>query len=177
MSWVWVELTKIYGQLFVKQYGTHDNGTWLEVLKTLTPKALESGMERIRNLSGNGKFAEYPPNCLQFKALCQAFYDDLNLPSASIAYREIRNSVYKSDLNWSHSLIAYVAHKLPENFFLIEQEHVAYSIFKTIYHQVCDLLKQGHELPRVASTFSIKKTKNPEMARAYLSQIKQYIGA
>ncbi|KTD39635.1 hypothetical protein Lmor_0001, partial [Legionella moravica] len=90
MSWLWMELTKIYGTLFLTKFGTHDNGTWFDTLKGLTPKALESGMERLRNLSGNGKFAEYPPNCLQFKALCMAFYDDLKLPKASDAYWEFK---------------------------------------------------------------------------------------
>ena len=43
VSWLWVELTKIYGTLFLTKFGPKDNGTWFEALKGLTPKALESG--------------------------------------------------------------------------------------------------------------------------------------
>lgn len=171
-----MELTKIYGQLFLTKFGTHDNGTWLDAFKGLTPKALESGMDRLKNLSGNGKFTEYPPNCLQFKALCMSFYDDLNLPKASVAYREIRNSVYKTTFVWSHPLIESIAQRLPESFFLIEQENVAYAVFKDIYEQVSDLIKQGHDIPRFEATHRVKRTQTPEIARMYLNQIKQHIG-
>ncbi|MGL6029433.1 MAG: hypothetical protein ACRC0B_02900 [Legionella sp.] len=172
-----MELTKIYGQLFVKQFGTHDNGTWFDTLKGLTPKALEKGVERIKNLSGNGKFAEYPPNCLQFKALCLAFYDELNLPNASLAYREIKNSVYRNDVQWSSPMIGFIANRLPNDFFLIEQEYVAYTVFKSIYDQVCNLVKQGHELPSTQTPNRTKNIRNPDVARAYLSKMKQHVGA
>lgn len=176
ISWLWMELTKIYGQLFLTKFGTHDNGTWFETLNGLTPIALESGMNRLKNLSGNGKFAEYPPNCLQFKAMCLAFYDELDLPNASIAYREIKNSVYKTALCWSHPLVAFIAQRLPEDFFLIEQENVSYTVFKTIYEQVCDLVKQGHVIPKINRPLRAKNRRNPEVARENLNKIKKYIG-
>lgn len=172
-----MELAKIYGQLFLTKFGTHDNGTWFESLKGLTPKALESGMERLRNLSGNGKFAEYPPNCLQFKALCLDFYDELNLPKASIAYREIKNSIYRNTVCWSHNLTGFIAQRLPDDFFLIEQENVAYSAFKEIYEQVCHLVKQGHEIPTIDPTpYRAKRIRSPEVAKAHLNEIKRHIG-
>jgi len=171
-----MELTKIYGQLFLTKFGTHDNGTWFDALEGLTPKALESGMDRLRDLSGNGKFTEYPPNCLQFKALCMAFYNDLNLPRASVAYREIQNSIYKTTFCWSHPLIESIAQRLPEAFFLIEQENVAYTVFKDIYEQVCNLVKQGHNIPNIEAPHRVRSTRSPEVARAYLNQIKQHIG-
>ena len=177
VSWLWMELTKIYGQLFLTKFGTHDNGTWFEALKGLTPKALESGMDRLRNLSGNGKFVEYPPNCLQFKALCLDFYDELNLPKASIAYREIKNSVYRNVVCWSHKLTAFIAQRLPDDFFLIEQENVAYTVFKEIYEQVCHLVKQGHEIPTIDATpYRTKRTRSAEVAKAHLNEIKRHIG-
>ena len=177
MSWLWVELTKIYGALFLTKFGTKDNGTWLDVLKDLTPKALESGMNRLKELAGNGKFAEYPPNSLQFKALCIAFYNDLGLPKPSIAYIEIKNSAYKTNPVWSHPLIEFIAKKLPDDFFKIDQERVAYSLFKELYDQISNLIKQGHEIPKMHAPQKVRPTRNPDVARAYLHQIKQYIGA
>lgn len=171
-----MELTKIYGALFLTKFGSKDNGTWLDALKGLTPKALESGMDRLKDLSGNGKFTEYPPNCLQFKALCMAFYTDLGLPKPSIAYREIKNSVYKAIPVWSHPLIEFIAKKLPDDFYKIEQESVAYSLFKEIYEQVSQLVQQGHEIPKIQKKQRVEPTRSPEVARAYLNQIKQHIG-
>lgn len=176
ISWLWMELTRIYGTLFVTKYGSKDNGTWFEALNDLTPKALESGMARLRNLSGEGKFIEYPPNCLQFKALCLAFYDDLNLPKPSLAYREIKNSTYKTSVSWSHPLTEFIANKLPDDFFKMEQEGVAYAVFKNIYEQACRLVQQGHEIPKTKAPHRVRPTQTPEVARAYLNQIKHHIG-
>lgn len=177
VSWLWVELTKIYGALFLTKFGTKDNGTWFDALKGLTPKALESGMDRLRDLAGNGKFAEYPPNSLQFKALCMAFYNDLELPKPSVAYMEIKNSAYKTMPAWSHPLIAFIAKKLPDNFFKLDQESVAYGLFKELYEQASELVKQGHEIPKIQVQQRTRPTRNPEVARAYLNQMKQHIGA
>ena len=172
-----MELTKIYGALFLTKFGPKDNGTWFDALKRLTPKALESGMERLRNLSGGGKFTEYPPNCLQFKALCMAFYDDLRLPKPSVAYQEIKNNADEPRAGWSHPLIEFIAKKLPDNFFKIDEEWVAYNMFKEIYAQVSQLVQQGHEIPKINAAPKVKPSRNPEVARAYLNQIKQRIGA
>ena len=63
---LWLRLAEIYGSLFISKHGAQDSGVWFETLRDLTPIALESGLERLRALSGGTKFAEYPPNCLQF---------------------------------------------------------------------------------------------------------------
>lgn len=118
-------------------------------------------MDRLKNLSGNGKFAEFPPNCLQFKALCMAFYEELGLPNKRDAYRDIMNSVYIENPRWSHALIKFIANRLPDNFFLIEHKLISDRIFKEVYEQVCDLVKQGHELsetqeqPKFRSQFKV----------------------
>lgn len=177
ISWLWVELTKIYGALFITKFGQKDNGTWFETLKNLTPKALETGMDRLRNLSGEGRFIEYPPNCLQFKALCMSFYNNLNLPKPTTAYREIKNSIYKNSIHWSHPLIEYIAKKLPDHFFEIKYEIEAYDIFKKLYEQVSQLVEQGHEIPKIEKPQRVPATRNPEVARVHLKQIKQRLGA
>ena len=134
-------------------------------------------MVRLRNLAGDGKFIEYPPNCLQFKALCLSFYEDLNLPNVSDAYRGITNSVYKNKKTWSHEVIEFIANKLPADFFKIEQEAQAYAVFKGIYSQVAHLLKQGHALPALIERKGLAVVRTPSVAMTHLQQIKQRIGA
>ena len=98
-------MSQIYGQLFISRFGTQDNGTWYETLKDLTPFALKSGVKRLRDLTNNAKHAEFPPNCLEFKAICMGFYEDLKLPKSSEAYREIKNQAYFSHAQRSHPVI------------------------------------------------------------------------
>lgn len=175
LAWLWIQMSQIYGQLFISRFGTQDNGTWYEALKDLTPFALKSGVKRLRDLANNAKYAEFPPNCLEFKALCMGFYEDLKLPKASDAYREIKNQAYFSNTQWSHPAIRYIGSKLSDDFLEIRNEREAYQIFECIYKEVCDLLKQGHVLPESKEKLRIMKQPNRKLAQPYLSQMRQML--
>jgi len=73
-------------------------------------------------------------------------------------------------------LTEFIAKRLPDNYFSIEQEGVAYSYFKAIYEQVCNLIQQGQEIPKIDVSHRARPIQNPEVARAHLYQIKQHIG-
>ena len=177
MAWLWIQMSQIYGPIFINRFGANDNGIWFEALKDLTPKALESGMERLGKLTNNGKFADFPPNCFQFRAVCLGFYEDLKLPKAGDAYREIKNRNYLRDCLWSHPVIKFIASKLPQNFLEIRDEKTAYALFERVYEEVCDLLKQGHEVPEVKENLMLMKEPNRKLAQSYLAQMKQILRA
>lgn len=176
ISWVWMELTSIYGTLFTNKFGVKDNGVWLNTLNTLTPKALECGVERLKNLYGNAKFAEFPPNCLQFKAICMDFYKELRLPSATEAYRETLANEDSERPHWSHDAVQYTASHLPAAFWAIETPWEASAFFINAYNQVCDLVRQGHSLPMHNMPLRVKKSKTPAIAYSHLQHIKQHLG-
>lgn len=150
---------------------------WLETLQDLTPVALESGVDRIKKLSAGNKFAEFPPNCLQFKALCLAFYEDLRLPKVGEAYLEIRNKAYSKSLHWSHAAVKFTAQKLSLDFLDIRQEAEAYKHFKRAYNEVCHLVRQGHALPDMPDQVLLPKASDKAIAKRYLQTIKQQLGA
>lgn len=138
---------------------------------------MESGVERIKALSAGDKFLEYPPNCLQFKALCLAFYEDLRLPKASDAYQEIRNKSYSKNINWSHAAVKFTAQRLSIDFLAIKQEAEAYALFKEVYGEVCHLVRQGHALPEMKDRVMLPKTPDHELAKMHLQTIRQQLGA
>ena len=177
MGWLWIAMTQVYGTIFTNRFGVSDNGTWFEVLKDLTQKALESGMERLGQLTNNGKFAEFPPNCFQFRAVCLGFYEDLKLPKAIDAYREIKNRDYLRNSSWSHPVIKFIGSQLPQNFLEIRDEKTAYAVFERIYREVCDLLKQGHVLPEAKEDLMLMKQPNRQLAQFYINQMKQVLRA
>lgn len=134
-------------------------------------------MERLKKSGGSSKFDEFPPNCLQFRGLCLAYYEELNIPRAIDAYREIKGREFKRNTPWSHEVVQYIASKLPHDFLMIHQENQAYAIFERIYKRVCHLVKQGHSLPEVSNTLMFKKEPNHELAKMHLKAIKQRLGA
>lgn len=174
MAWLWVKLTAIYGQLFTNKQGIKDSGIWYDTLKELTPKALTSGVERLQNLP-NHAFCEFPPNCLQFKALCLGFYDELRLPKVQEAYQEVKSLRYRAQPNWSHKIVAFVAHRLPSHFWDIESEREAFHLFKQVYGDICNLVKQGHEVPDINEPLKLAKPINRDLAHAHLQRIKQIL--
>ncbi len=170
-------MSQIYGPLFINRCGTQDNGTWYETLKDLTPFALKSGVKRLRDLANNAKYAEFPPNCLEFKALCMGVYEDLKLPKACEAYREIKNQAYFSNTQWTHPIIEYIGYKLPKDFLEIRNEREAYQIFEHIYDEICSLVKQGHPIPQIKHDFRVVKISNKEVGRFYINQMRQALRA
>ena len=157
MAWLWIQMSQIYGPIFINRFGANDNGIWFE--------------------ANNGKFADFPPNCFQFRAVCLGFYEDLKLPKAGDAYREIKNRNYLRDCLWSHPVIKFIASKLPQNFLEIRDEKTAYALFERVYEEVCDLLKQGHELPEAKENLMLMKEPNRKLAQSYLAQMKQILRA
>lgn len=156
--------------------GTQDNGSWLDVLKDLTPKALESGMERLKALSSGDKFCDFAPNPLQFKALCLAFYEDLRLPSTIDAYREIRAKIDSDIVYFSHPVVKFTASKLNVDFLQMKDDAKAYAKFKQMYEQVCLLVKQGHELPPLKERPLVVRSQNRAIGQAHLAQMKRLLG-
>lgn len=169
-------MTKLYGQLFLSKHGVEDNGVWFDTLCDLTPKALDKGIERLMTLNQEGKFCEFPPNCMQFRILCLDFYNKLNLPKASEAFREITNRAYIRNPHWSHEVVKFTALKLGPEFFRIESEGSSYPLFKEVYEKVCNLLKQGHELPKVNKVISLPKPSSKETAHRHLTKMRELLG-
>lgn len=136
---------------------------------------------RLKKLSGGTKFCDWPPNALQMRALCQAFYEELRLPSATDALREITNKRGSLRQCWSSPLVKFIASRLPDDFFVTINDKELSEKFKIIFDKVCDLVKQGHELPQL---HEIKeppvcqpKPQNIAIGEIHLRRIKQLLRA
>ena len=70
---------------------------------------------------------------------------------------------------------------LPRNYHRIileiRDEKTAYALFERVYEEVCDLLKQGHELPEAKENLMLMKEPNRKLAQSYLAQMKQILRA
>lgn len=178
MDTVWIQLVAIYGALFVRKFGQKDNGTWFDTLKDLTPKALESGIERLRRSCAGDKFAEFPPNSLEFRRLCTAYYDELTLPKVGAAYAEFLDQTHMPRPHFSHPVIGYVSRKMTENKGLPYNSPETYAQFKEKYEQVCWYVKQGHQLPNEPFTPLAQLQPSPKsaVAEAHLLQLRKALG-
>lgn len=176
LSSLWMKLTAIYGQLFISKHGVKDSGVWYESLKDLTPRALDSGVERLMTLSKGDKFCEFPPNCLQFRALCLGFYSELRMPKPAEAHREVLNRAYTTNPQWSHIVVKYTAKKLGYKFLEIINEGESFAVFKEAYEQVCHLVRQGHSVPEIKEGVMLPKPQSKDVATKHLNLMRQRLG-
>ncbi|STX59205.1 hypothetical protein [Legionella geestiana] len=168
----------MYGQLFTNRHGLSDNGTWFEILGDLTPKAIDSGVKRLYATRENGKFCDFPPNPLQFRALCLAWYEEIDLPSAGAAFNEIqRHASCAHQMGWSHPVVRYIAAKLPADFMRIDDVQRAWKMFVPLYETACNLMRQGHVLPKVDVSPVHVHSRRREIARQHLNEIKKILGS
>lgn len=127
-------------------------------------------------LSKDDKFCEFPPNCLQFRALCLGFYSDLRMPSTAQAYREVLNSTYSTNPKWSHAVVQFTASRLGRQFLAIENQSRSYAKFKEAYEQVCHLIRQGHKLPAIKEPVWPALPVSKDVATSQLAKIRQLLG-
>lgn len=173
---LWLSLSDIYGDLFLSKNGVEDTGSWFETLKDLTPFALENGMEKLRSLKAGKEFLRYPPNCLEFRALCLSFYESLGLPSVNDAFIETQSQRYTNRPNWSHPAVKYTAIKLGRAFLAIEYKGEAFAVFENAYEQVCHLVRQGGVVPEVGDEMHLTGNKSREVAVCHLNNIRMMLG-
>ena len=126
------------------------------------------------SLEAGDKFAEFPPNPMQFRAICLGFYSSMDLPTSGKAFDEFQRLHYQSS-HQIHPVVRYMAKKLPESFYKIETVAEAWKEFSQVYDKVCNLLYQGHALPELPEPKTIKKAPSKAVSRRHLDQMKAYL--
>lgn len=126
-------------------------------------------------LSKLDKFKDFPPNCMQFRALCLEAVSGQNLPSLGQAFTEVRNWYFYNINQWSHPAVRFTAAKLPKEFWDTEDLYMAFQNFESIYSDVCFLIKQGHDVP-YAELKKHQASKNLDYAKQQLQQIIKNLG-
>jgi len=64
-------MSRIYGHLWLTNFGESDDGTWLEGLRGLTTANLGVGLRQTINSGG-----QFPPSLPEFRDLCLGISDD-----------------------------------------------------------------------------------------------------
>lgn len=84
MHRLWEVMLGIFGHRFESSFGADPNEMWTEILAGVTPQMMGAGIERMKR---DPKYREWPPNALEFRALCEPSNSDYGLPDDDAAYR------------------------------------------------------------------------------------------
>lgn len=142
---LWLQLTDIYGALFVNRFGEKDSGVWNQALSDLSEADIRHGLEAMIR---DARFETWPPNCTQFRHLC--LKDSVNeLPSVHKAFNEARQNLNLSKPTWSHPAVKFTVKYVGVSVINSGRADVAFEAFKTGYQKVCERIRQGHQVPDV----------------------------
>jgi len=63
---VWSRLTEVFGSRFTREYGTHPNDSWRDVIARLSNEQIKRGLIALAE-----EGSEHPPNLPKFTKVCQ----------------------------------------------------------------------------------------------------------
>lgn len=89
---LWVVMTELYADTFVNRYGETPTEGWTKTLAEVHPNLIGVGIEKLRN---DPRYTTWPPNPMEFKALCVPAPEDYGFPSVEEAYQQAANSIWK----------------------------------------------------------------------------------
>lgn len=84
MDEFWTVMHNIYGHRFETGYGTAPTKEWTDILTGITKRMMVSGVQKMK---ADPRYREWPPNALEFRALCDPSNADYGLPDDEAAYR------------------------------------------------------------------------------------------
>lgn len=143
---LWLQLTDIYGPLFVNRFGEKDSGVWYQALSDLSEIEIQAGLEAMIR---DARFETWPPNCTQFRRLCINGLGDKGLPSVHKAFIEARQNLNLSNPGWSHPAIKFTVKYVGLAIMNSGRTDIAFEAFKTGYQKVCERIRRGHQVPFV----------------------------
>ena len=177
ISYIWVKMSAMYGELFTKRNGVQDCGVWFETLNDLTRQSLDSGLLRLMKQHDLAKaFSSFPPSPMEFRKLCAGYYESMGIPSVSKAFEEVKLALYLTSKSWSHPIVGYVASKLGCDFWKNKRDAEAFSLFAKAYAQVSDKVREGDPIPSFNDLRALPKPKNTDVAKKHLDAIRHLLG-
>lgn len=160
MATLWHQLTEIYGARFVNQHGEKHSTVWFQALHDLQDEDIEYGLHTMMR---DARFETWPPNCTQFRHLCQLRRTTSNLPTAGKAFEEARLNQLLSSPRWSHPAIKLAVNHVGVDVINSAYTHQAFKLFADAYQTICESVRVGHEILVVDELPTIKRARTERL--------------
>lgn len=167
----WKRLSGLYGYPFVSQYGTEPTAEWELALGNLDVDQIRRGIERCTT---EPEFCKFPPNPMQFLALCLPSGEDLGLPSETEA---LAQAVGAS--TGKHPAVVYTLRQMGNQVFELRRADSTRAIrmFAPWWAKTVEHVSAGGELPEKSIEIENQPQKLPKEAKiARLKQMREEIG-
>lgn len=144
---VWLAMGKVFGSRWVHKHGTSPSSEWITALDTVGDIGLQTALRRIGELKPNAAGEIWPPEMIDFLAMCRPSPEELGLPDLDTAYRHACVS------NWSHPVVYEAAKRIGTFEIRSMPESKSRPLFERTYRAVCAEILAGatFEVPKRAA--------------------------
>lgn len=161
MALLWKQLSDIYGARFTNVHGETDaSGVWYQALNDLSRDDLRHGLHALYR---DSRFETWPPNCTQFRHLCLKRAGE-GVPTVHEAFREVQTHLlFPRRTRWSHLLVKHALVRTGVAFMDKAPVHQAFTVFKSVYEELCQQVAEGILLTDVPETAlsPVRMKRNP----------------
>ena len=159
-------MTGFYPLLWAKAYGTDPSREWIIALRDLSFDQINAGFNRMVL-----EKLQYPPNPIQFRALCFPRAEDLGLPSEDEAFCQATGNNEKKH-PWVIEMLRRMGAE--RNDFSRADAKKARTLFKKHWDLIIDRVMAGEEAPEVELEIEDKPKKaSKEVAAAGMAALKR----
>ena len=132
-------MTGLYGTRFTSAYGTDPTPEWEMVASNCTPEMLKRGLDRCVE-----QFESWPPNPIEFRALCLPQAEDLGLPNEDQAFAQAVGNVKER-----HPSVLLTMRNMGSDLFTLRHsdEKKARKMFADEWARTINFVASGGELP------------------------------
>ena len=132
-------MTGLYGNRFSSAYGTDPTTEWEMVASNCTPEMLKRGLDRCVK-----EFESWPPNPIEFRALCLPQAEDLGLPGEDQAFAQAVGNVKER-----HPSVLLTMRNMGSDLFTLRHsdEKKARKMFADEWARTINFVANGGELP------------------------------
>lgn len=140
-----------YHNQYLKAFGNSEElaevkRLWLEMLQKFEPRTVLNAAKAVIESS------EYLPTLRTMIYHCERTSQDLRFPDAHSAYQEAcRAPSPKAAHPWSHPVVYYAGRKCDWYFLQSNAESVAYPVFRKVYEELCQDVRNGKKLEQPES--------------------------
>lgn len=154
-----------YHNQYLKAFGSSEElaevkRLWLEMLKRFEPHSVLSAAKAVIESS------EYLPTLRTMIYHCERCTDAQSFPEVHAAYLEAcRAPSPKAEFAWSHPAVYHAGRRCDWYFLQSSAETVAYPIFRKVYEQVCQEIRDGEQLSAPQSERSEDTAPSPPLSK------------
>ena len=165
----WKRMAGLYGYTFTRQFGEVPTREWEMAIDGLAMEQIAKG---LKAMATSGRYSDFPPTPLSFRAMCLPSGEELGLPSEEEAFQQAVGNRTRKHPSVIHTL------RHTDSFALCRLDTLsARQIWGKAWAETVSHVMAGGELPEPEPEIEHKPTRaKPEAAQPYLDQLMGMFG-